>query len=389
VQVTPAELAAELTTDLGLAVQAACPGPLWPHILQAGQTDLELLAEIGERCGLYLTLRGGALHLITLEGLDGPVPLALGDTLLEARVEMNRDGSCPAVHALAWDTSRAEARRGGAKAARSGRATPAAEMRPWPRGGERTLVDAVGPADEHAAALAQGELDRAAAGELHLWGVAQGDPRLRPGCRIEVAGLPGGLSGRYVITGANHVITPATGYVTEIWTAPPPPQPRAQAGLVTLGVVTRVDDPEGLGRVRVRLPTCGDAETDWTQVACPGAGPDKGLTVLPDVGDRVLVVGSRAEPAHAIVIGGLCGAEGARDPGVEGGAVRRYTLRSAGGLRVRLDDTEGAIRVETGDGSFLELAPGGVRLHAKAPLVIEAPGQPVVVRGASIDFERA
>ena len=44
--------------------------------------------------------------------------------------------------------------------------------------------------------------------------------------------------------------------------------------------------------------------------------------------------------------------------------------------------------VEDGTGSYLELTPSGVRLHSQVPLDIEAPGQPVVIRGNSIDFRR-
>ena len=64
------------------------------------------------------------------------------------------------------------------------------------------------------------------------------------------------------------------------------------------------------------------------------------------------------------------------------------------------------MRVENSNGDFLQLSPDEVRLgdsngslieltssrcyiHAAAGLEIEAPGQPVVIRGQSIDFERA
>ena len=40
-------------------------------------------------------------------------------------------------------------------------------------------------------------------------------------------------------------------------------------------------------------------------------------------------------------------------------------------------------------GNYLELTPGGVRLHAATDLTLEAPGRRVLVRGRAIDFERA
>jgi hypothetical protein len=45
--------------------------------------------------------------------------------------------------------------------------------------------------------------------------------------------------------------------------------------------------------------------------------------------------------------------------------------------------------VENSEGSFIEMTPDRVLVHAKADLVIEAPGRSVKIRGQTIDFERA
>jgi phage baseplate assembly protein V len=153
--------------------------------------------------------------------------------------------------------------------------------------------------------------------------------------------------------------------------------------------VTRVDDPDRLGRVKAALPTFGNVETDWMSVLCAAAGHAKGLIMVPDVGDHVLVLLAHEDPSQGIVLGGLYGPSGPPDSGVEGSAVRRYTWKTAAGQRIQLDDARQAIRVEDQGGSYLELAPGTVSLHAAVNLVIEAPGQSVVIRGRSIDFESA
>ena len=38
------------------------------------------------------------------------------------------------------------------------------------------------------------------------------------------------------------------------------------------------------------FPAYGDVESDWLGSATPGAGSERGIVALPDVGDRVLVV---------------------------------------------------------------------------------------------------
>ena len=389
VQVTLEDLARELASGLGLSVQAAAPGPLWRHLIQHGQSDLDFLVDRADRCGLYPVLHGDTLRLVTLEGDGTPVPLRLGETLLEASLEVNGDASCREVAAEGWDALRAESHAGHADAPRVGRRVNA-EVSPERVGGEarRSLVDEAAEGIAHVDAAAQAELDHRSAREVVLTAVAEGDARLRPGARVEVAGVAAAVAGRYVLTAVTHRVDGRHGFISELSSAPPPRRARARASAVTLGVVSRVDDPDGKGRVRATLPAYGGVETDWMQVLAAGGGAGKGLMLLPDVGDTVLLALSGEDPARGVVVGGLYGGDGPPDAGVEGGAVRRYTLLTAGGHKLRLDDEGRTLRLEDGTGSYLELAPQGVRLHSKVALDIDAPGQDVVIRGRSIDFRR-
>jgi phage baseplate assembly protein gpV len=266
----------------------------------------------------------------------------------------------------------------------------AAEVNPVHLGGDgqRKLVDERTPNDDHALGLAQAELDRRLAGEVILWGVAEGDPRLRPAARIVVDGLDRSLSGRYVLTEVTHRIDAAMGYVSELSTAPSLPSTSVRGALSTLGIVTAIDDPETLGRVRVTLPAYGNVESDWWGMLSVGAGAGKGLMMLPDVGDRVLVLLMHEDPAEGIVLGGLYGMQGPPDSGVENGVVRRYTIQTPGGQRLRLDDANNAARLENSDGSYMELTPGKVRIHATTDMEIDAPGRALVIRAQSIDFQQ-
>jgi phage baseplate assembly protein gpV len=158
---------------------------------------------------------------------------------------------------------------------------------------------------------------------------------------------------------------------------------------VTLGRVTAVDDPDGLGRVRVTLPALGDVDAGWLAVLFPGAGAGKGLVVLPDVDDTVVVALPHQSPEAGIVLGSLFGTVAPPDPGVAGGRVRRWTRRPADGQSIVVDDGAHSVRVENRAGSYVELTPDVMRLHAETDLVIDAPGHAMTVRAASIDFEHA
>lgn len=389
VHVTTQDLAHDLVADLGLTVQATEPGPLWSQLIQHRQSDFELLQACAETSGLYLTVRGNVLHLITLQGIGEAVPLALSETLLEARMEINAESLYRTITAAGWNSAHMETYTSHVSQARVGR-TVATELTPARVGGSgtRALIDENCLSEAHAAGLAQAELDARVAREITLWGVAEGATRLRPGAPVTVTGVADTMAGRYVLTSCTHTIDAQRGYLTELASTPPPPRQRAYGSVGVPGVVSQIDDPDHLGRVRVTLPTYGDLETDWIPILSAGAGTNKGFMIFPAKGDHVLVLLAHEDPGQGVVLGNFYTPEKPPDTGIANGTVERYTILTPGGQRVRLDDGQKAIRLENSDGSYCELAPHKVLLHAATDLEIAAPGQRIVIRGKNIDFER-
>jgi len=389
VEVELTELANELVGGLGVTVQAPRVGLLWQRLIQHDQSDFDLLAELVESCGLYFTLRENVLHLLSLEGTGEPVPLILGESLFETRIEINSDPCCRSVTATGWNSLRVAGHGGTAQSARVGRKIPM-EVSPGSVNGspERAIVGLAIQDDRQAEALAQAELDWRVAREIVLWGVAEGNPRLRPGTPVELRGVASQLAGRYVLTEVTHLLDTEKGFVSEISTAPVPPAIRPKGTLMTLGVVTRVSDPENLGRVKISLPAYNNVETDWMNVLTVGIGARKGLVMLPDMGDEVLVLCAREDPAQGVVLGGLSG-KGPPDSGVEGDAVKRFAWLTPGGQLVRLDDAKKSLRLENADGSYLDITPQKVSLHSEGNIEIEAPGRSILIRGKAINFEEA
>jgi phage protein D len=331
VQVTPAELARELTSDLGIDVSAEEDGPLVQRIIQSRQSDLDVLIEVTERNGIYFTLQEKALRLITFRGFGDPISLSLGESLMEARIAVNGHSSCRSVVTIGWDPARVEAHSGKANTPRSSRRI-ATEVDPEQVGGkgDRTLTDIPLQDDRQAEAFAQAFLDLRLAQEVTLWGIADGDPQLRPGTPVLVGGMSPSLDGQYTLVSVNHVIDGERGFISEISSSPPSPRTSSAGALALWGVVTKADDPEELGRVQVSLPAFGNIETGWIGVVAAGAGAKKGLVMIPDVGDNVLLISPQGDPAQSIVIGGLYGADGL--PGGIARTPRRpFTLMSPGG----------------------------------------------------------
>ena len=348
VQVTLPEVARALTEGFALSVEANDPGPVWPRLLKHRHDDLRFLSLIAGEIGQVLELDGDTLRLFGADGIGEPRELTLGDDLLEVEVEQHLGDPPPDPELAHWN---------------------------WLRG----------------------EPVRATAGGLTKWrqrtctlrGVADGSAALRPGSVVTLADPPPGAEGRHVLTVATHRLGSDLGYVTEFSTAPPPVRPPDPAApLMTLGMVTSVSDPDGLGRVQVSLPTWNDLESDWMQVVLPAAGAGKGLIALPDVGDHVLVCFPCDWQAYGVVVGGIYATRTLPDGSPVDGVVTRFALRTPNGQLVQLDDVDHGARIETQDGVFVELLPNGVRVHAKERLELAAPGGKIVLRADHVDFEK-
>ena len=377
--VTVADLARALVAGDGITVECDDPGSPIPRLVQHSQSDWELLSHHASRRGLYLVLDGETLYLSRLRPRGEPVELKLGDSLWQARIEANVDRSVSTVTAIGWHPEQAEVR---LESATAPQADPMLEVSV---DATRTLVD---QPLAHLAEAAQAALDLSAAGTVHIDGTARGDTRLRPGRALAPRGVDEAVTGTYPLCSTIHTVS-AEGYQTWFSTKPPAATVTPTGASVTLGRVVSVADPRAAGRVQVCLPAYGEVDLGWLSVLCPGAGPGKGIVALPDTGDLVVVALPHENPAEGIVLGSLYGPASPPDSGVQGTAVKRWTLHSGAGQTIVIDDEQKLLRLSNADGSHLELAPDLVTLSARTDLVIEAPGHHLTIRAAAVDFEHA
>jgi phage baseplate assembly protein gpV len=376
-------LAERFAGPAGLAVRAHADGPALARVVQRGESHLDLLRSLSLRSALWFHLHEGAVHVYDATGIGSPARLRWGDNLREARVDVNAAAVAP-VTVEAWDPVGVAVHRASARA-------PAGAGRPGALDGADSvrLHGWVAASDDAARALAESAAADRASTAAALWALVDGDEALAPGSQVEVAGAGATPSGPFVLTSVSHRVDDSGGFTSELSSAPLPDRRREPAlpAEVHLATVRRVDDPEALGRVTVTLDSFGDVETEWLHVIAAAAGKSKGLVMIPEVGDHVVVLAPSNDLGRAIVLGGLYGAAGPPDSGVDGGSVRRYTLRTPGGQFVRLDDGRRALHLEDATGSFVDLSPDAVVVHAAVDLHLHAPGRAVKVTAAAVDFE--
>ncbi|MBV9956816.1 MAG: phage baseplate assembly protein V [Acidobacteria bacterium] len=116
---------------------------------------------------------------------------------------------------------------------------------------------------------------------------------------------------------------------------------------IIIGLVTDLGDPESLGRVRVKFPYLGDQLSDWARLVTPMAGKGRGLFLRPEVGDEVLVAFELGDPQRPYILGSLWSQIDTPPPD-DGQAEQNNWrfLQSRSGHIVKLDDTQGAEKIE-------------------------------------------
>lgn len=162
---------------------------------------------------------------------------------------------------------------------------------------------------------------------------------------------------------------------------------------VAIAVVTQNEDEEKMCRVKVRFPWHDQpSESYWARLSTPMAGNDRGLVLIPEVGDEVLVAFEREDLRFPYVLGGLWNGQDkppiANDDGkndkrilqsrkkhyllFDDGATGVVELRHERGRKIVLDDN--GISVEDGNGNVVKIDSnsGGMSIEAQGKLSIKA-----------------
>lgn len=147
-------------------------------------------------------------------------------------------------------------------------------------------------------------------------------------------------------------------------------------GGVTVAQVSRVDDPEGLGKVTVLFQCNGEStESGWLQVMSFYGGQDCGAFFLPSEGDSALVGFVDGDAKRAFVLGFLRG--GSSRPPVEDTARQRdvRVIKTRQGKQLIFDDSkEGQLTLidENQNRVQIDTAKNHISVESKGDVTITA-----------------
>jgi phage protein D/phage baseplate assembly protein gpV len=408
-------IVSQIASDYGLAPRVDPTPGTNEYLCQRNQTDWEFLAERAREIGFEMKVAMGQL-VFQKAGSDPmagiPQRLNLGSNLLTFRLRATSAEQPQMTKVQSWNTL--------LKTSVLGVATPDAAM------GESTPQDATllpmtiaaqfGSTEEIATDIpmdlppaamtnAAARRSHAASAAIEAEGTCMGNPAMVPGGKVSIGEVGLSFSGDYVLSTVRHVFDEG-GFVSHFTVSGT--HDRSLLGLAQPGLAMRANGHGGgaslmspviakvsntndelmMGRVKVELPWLGDsAESNWAHVVSPGAGDGKGLQVIPEVGDTVLVVFEQGDVRHPFVLGGIYNTQdmmpsGPVPPPVVNGETNIRMFKTRAGHVLTFDDSPGqeAITLETNRGSKLVIQEGPTN---KIEL-IDATGQnSVTIDGAS------
>jgi uncharacterized protein involved in type VI secretion and phage assembly len=179
---------------------------------------------------------------------------------------------------------------------------------------------------------------------------------LKAGMKVKIKKVSKKFEGEYMVTAARHVYK-LDGYETQFSVQGARPllmtdliksqsvfndQDRFFNGVVP-AVVVNINDPDNKGRIEVKFPWMDEnLKSAWARVATIGAGNQRGILWLPEVGDEVLIAFEHGDFNRPYMIGSLWnGKDAPPDPWTQaasGGKSEIRTFKSREGHTIKFVD---------------------------------------------------
>lgn len=150
-------------------------------------------------------------------------------------------------------------------------------------------------------------------------------------------------------------------------------------------LVADINDPDGQGRVKVRLPWLPDDSggySVWARIATLMAGANRGTWFIPDVDDEVLVAFEAGDPRRPYVVGALWNGQDTPPESMDSAGdnfIKSITSRN--GVKITLDDNDGQEKLilETPGGQKLTLQDGPGKVE-----IVDSNGNSITLESAGI-----
>lgn len=158
---------------------------------------------------------------------------------------------------------------------------------------------------------------------------------------------------------------------------------------ITVGLVSNVEDPDGLGRIRLKLPLIDPkAETSWVRMVSFSAGKDRGGFFLPEPGDEVLVAFANGNIDMPFVIGALWDGKD-KPPVPKAEQQERREIKTKAGNRITFVDKKGGETITITDKKnnrvLIDTKKNSVTIEGSSEVNLKAPNGTVKVAAKNVE----
>ncbi len=372
-------------------------GPAHDFVQQNNETDWEFLWRLAQRMDFEVLVLDHKLYFRKAGPPAGTQDITLkwGDNLISFKPRVTGVQQVDQVTVRARNPARSQPFEATASVSQPvstigiKRADAAGAM----NGGTMVVADRPVLSQDEADQLAKSYAAHLGAGYLEAEGVARGNPNIKAGSKVKIDGVGTSFGGTYVVSSCTHLFQGTHGYRTIFTTSGRSPRslvdlmtPKGKRGWgnsVVVGIVTNNNDPDRLGRVRVKYPALSDdTEGWWARVTGPNAGNARGLMMMPQVGDEV-VIGFEHDDVHRpYVLGSLW--NGQAKPGDDLAVLDgSFSLQSDQKVQIHAKD---AITIKS-DKDFTLETTGKVDQKPQGDMTVDGSQSVTIKGGTSISIE--
>jgi len=392
---TASDIASKIIGEAGLPKVVEATRDVHPFEQHSNETDWHFLWRLAARVSYEVVCAEGKIHFRGPGGATGaPVKTEWGQDLRAFHPRATAVAQVETVTVSGWDPKAKRRVTANAKTAKLDskigldRDKVAKDLGGGTIGVPDQIVTSQGEAD----ALAQSTLDRLANAWLEAEGVCRGNPKIRAGSKVQITGVGTRFGGEYLVTKSTHLIRGEKGYETHFEISgrsrrtlvdllTPKPRSEQQLSQLVVGVVTNNDDPEKMGRVRVKFPWLDERQEGWwARVASPSATGKRGMMMMPLVDDEVVVGFEQGDARRPFVLGSLWNGPGKPESLAANGGGKpdgSFNLRSDKKVSI----ASGSDMAITSEAKLDTKATGDATLQTDGKLAIKGNGSEISITG--------
>lgn len=163
-------------------------------------------------------------------------------------------------------------------------------------------------------------------------------------------------------------------------------------GVVT-GIVTNNEDPDKLGRVKVKFPWLSEEEeSTWARVASLSGGKEKGMVFLPEVEDEVLIAFQNGNINMPFVIGSLWNGVDTPPETNSDGENNTKMIKTRSGHMIKFSDKAGEEKIEIIDSSesnkvVIDAKENKITIESAADIDLKAPDGKVTIDAKEVEIK--